>query len=85
MSPLQPSGALASPSGNQIVRLLPVLNLALQHVEERLVVIAGVDSPDLGLNGYLREVLYRLPSMTNRQIQTLTPEVWRKARLGTAA
>jgi len=30
---------------------------------------------------YLRAVLNQLPSMTNRQIPTLTPEAWRKARL----
>ena len=34
---------------------------------------------------YLREVLNQLPSMTNRQIPTLTPEAWRKASLRPAA
>jgi len=34
---------------------------------------------------YLREVLNQLPSMTNRQIPTLTPEAWHKARLRPAA
>ena len=30
---------------------------------------------------YLREVLTRLPNMTNRQIPEVTPETWSKARL----
>ena len=34
---------------------------------------------------YLRDVLTQLPSMSNRQIPTLTPEAWRKARLRAAA
>ena len=29
---------------------------------------------------YLREVLTRLPTMTNRQIKDLTPEVWARAQ-----
>jgi hypothetical protein len=28
--------------------------------------------------GYLREVLGRLPSMTNRQIPPITPEAWNR-------
>ena len=34
---------------------------------------------------YLREVLNQLPTMTNRQIPTLTPEAWHKTRLRPAA
>jgi hypothetical protein len=30
---------------------------------------------------YLREVLTRLPNMTNRQIPEITPQAWRKTRL----
>jgi len=34
--------------------------------------------------GYLRDVLTRLPHMTNRQIPEVTPEAWAKARRATA-
>jgi len=33
---------------------------------------------------YLRDVLTRLPNMTNRQIPEVTPEAWAKARRTTA-
>ena len=35
-----------------------------------------------GLNpfAYLRDVLTRLPNMTNRQIHEVTPEAWSKSR-----
>jgi len=35
--------------------------------------------------GYLRDVLTRLPNMTNRQIPEVTPEAWAKARRLTAS
>jgi transposase len=34
---------------------------------------------------YLRDVLTRLPTMTNRQIEAVTPEAWAKARRTGAA
>jgi transposase len=33
---------------------------------------------------YLRDVLTRLPTLTNRQIKDVTPEAWAKARQPTA-
>ena len=33
---------------------------------------------------YLRDVLTRLPNMTNRQIPEVTPAAWAKARRSTA-
>ena len=33
---------------------------------------------------YLRDVLTRLPHLTNRQIPDVTPEAWAKARRATA-
>jgi hypothetical protein len=32
---------------------------------------------------YLKDVLTRLPSMTNQQIATITPEAWAKAQRAT--
>jgi len=34
---------------------------------------------------YLRDVLTRLPNMTNRQIPEVTPEAWAKSRCTTAS
>ena len=39
---LHEAGVLTIPSGNQIVRLLPALNLSRQQAEEGLTVIEGV-------------------------------------------
>lgn len=33
---------------------------------------------------YLRDVLTRLPTLTNRQIKDVTPEAWAKAQQATA-
>lgn len=40
---------------------------------------------DIDPLAYLRDVLERLPSMTNRQISSLTPEAWHRATLQRAA
>ena len=43
-------------------------------------IIEACRSRGIDPQSYLRDVLTRLPTMTNRQIKEVTPEAWAKAR-----
>jgi hypothetical protein len=43
-------------------------------------VIESCRRRDLDPYGYLKDVLNRLPSMTNKQVPQITPEAWSRAR-----
>ena len=54
--------------------------------ERSAILYTGIEScrrREMDPYAYLRDVLTRLPHMTNRQIPTVTPEAWAQARRST--